>query len=126
MSFVYYNPNPAKKTVGDCVIRAISKLLDQTWEVTYFGITMQGYDMFDMPSSNHVWGEYLRLNNCRRYIIPDTCPMCYTVRQFCYDHPYGKYLLATGSHVVTVENGDYFDTWDSGQEVPVYYWRKEN
>ena len=21
--------------------------------------------------------------------------------------------------------GDYFDTWDSGQEVPIYYWKKE-
>lgn len=28
MSFVYYNPNPQGKLVGDCVIRALSKALD--------------------------------------------------------------------------------------------------
>lgn len=26
MSFIYYNPNPERKLVGDCVIRAISKV----------------------------------------------------------------------------------------------------
>ena len=30
MSFIYYNPNPERKLVGDCVIRAISKATDQT------------------------------------------------------------------------------------------------
>lgn len=35
MSFIYYNPNPERKLVGDCVIRAISKVTNQTWEDTY-------------------------------------------------------------------------------------------
>lgn len=34
MSFIYYNSNPERKLVGDCVIRAISKATDQTWEDT--------------------------------------------------------------------------------------------
>jgi len=37
MSFIYYNPNPERKLVGDCVIRAISKVTNQTWEDTYYG-----------------------------------------------------------------------------------------
>ena len=81
--------------------------------------------MFDMPSSNRVWEEYLKRHGFKRTLLPDTCPMCYTVRDFCYDYPRGKYLLAIGTHVVAVENGDYFDTWDSGDEIPLFYWRKE-
>jgi hypothetical protein len=27
--------------------------------------------------------------------------------------------------VVTVQDGKYYDTWNSGNEVPVYYWEKE-
>lgn len=51
MSFIYYNSNPERKLVGDCVIRAISKATDQTWEDTYTGVMFQGFIMHDMPSS---------------------------------------------------------------------------
>lgn len=81
--------------------------------------------MKDMPSSNAVWGEYLKRNGFTRHIIPDTCPSCYTVGAFCEDHPYGAYMLATGTHVVAVIDGNYIDTWDSGNEIPIYYWKKE-
>ena len=60
-----------------------------------------------------------------RYVIPNTCPDCYSVKQFCEEHPHGKYLLATGTHVVTCIDGDYYDTWNSGDEIPIYYFTKE-
>lgn len=82
--------------------------------------------MHDMPSSNAVWGSYLRGQGYHRESIPNSCPDCYTITQFCNDHRYGSYILATGTHVVAVVNGDYYDAWDSGNEVPVYYWTKEN
>lgn len=83
MSYINFNPNPDRKLVGDCVIRAISKAMNQSWDDTYIGLMLQGYSMHDMPSSNDVWGRYLFEHGFRRYIIPDTCPDCYTVRQFC-------------------------------------------
>jgi hypothetical protein len=79
-----------------------------------------------MPHANVVWGEYLYKQGFRKGAIPDTCPNCYTVRAFCADNPIGTFLLATGSHVIAVIDGNYYDTWDSGNEVPIYYWRKEN
>ena len=118
-----YNPNPEGKRVGDCVIRAIAKAMNMSWDAAYASIALQGYLMKDIMSSNAVWGEYLRRHGYKRYVIPDTCPDCYTVREFCEDHPEGKYILATGSHVVVAENGCYFDAWDSGDETPIYYWR---
>ena len=88
-------------------------------------IVLQGYMMHDMPTANNVWGAYLHENGYKRYVIPNTCPDCYTVKDFCHDFPIGTYLLAIGSHVVTVINGDYYDSWDSGNEVITSYWRKE-
>ena len=88
-------------------------------------IALQGYMMKDMPSANSVWGAYLQENGYKRKLLPDTCPSCYTVIDFCNDHPTGTYLLAIGSHVVAVENGNYYDSWDSGDELPIYYWEKE-
>lgn len=122
MGYVFYNPNPVRKTAGDCVIRSICKLTGKEWEEAYWDVCLQGFMDKEMPSANEVWGAYLYKHGYRRYMLPDNCPMCYTVEDFCQDHPYGSYLLATGSHVVAVVEGDYFDTWDSGNEVPMFYW----
>ena len=94
-----YNPNPCGIRVGDCVIRAISKLMNQDWEKTYIELCLQGLKMCDMPSSNPVWGSYLLEHGYKQ--VPTNV---ITVLEFCDRHPQGKYLLATGSHVVTIED----------------------
>ena len=123
--YVFFNPNPDNKLVGDCVIRAISKLLNQPWERTYIELVIQGYIMADMTSSDAVWQAYLRRHGFNRYVIPNTCPDCYTVADFAADHPTGKYLLFVDKHVVAVEDGNYFDSWDSGYRIPIYYFSQE-
>lgn len=123
--FVFKNPNPSGSYVGDCVIRAISIALGKSWYEIYVDLCLQGLTMYDMPSSNRVWNEYLKSKGYNRYIIPSDCPNCYTVRDFCGEHFKGRYILGTGSYVIAVIDGDYLDTWDSGDESPIYYWTKE-
>lgn len=123
--FINHNANPKKKRVGDCVVRAISTVMDREWVDVYAEITLQGLSMYDMPSSNAVWGAYLLRNGFKRRIIPDNCPDCYSVRDFCNDYPQGKYILCTGEHAIAAISGDYIDTWDSGDETVVYYFVKE-
>lgn len=125
MSFVFTNPNEKGIYTIDCVIRALSIATDSTWDETYVDIFIQGYLNKDMPSSNKVWGDYLKYKGFSRHVVPDTCPDCYTVRDFCQDFPIGTYILGTGSHVIAVKDGNYYDTWDSGNELPIYYWVKE-
>ena len=120
-----FNANPVCRRGDDCTVRAISVALNQSWEETYNDLCDYGLKMYDMPSSNVVWGRYLKDKGYTRRLIPDTCPECYTVRDFCIDHPTGRYILALHSHVVAVEDGNYIDSWDSGDEVPIYYWKKE-
>ena len=123
--FIKYNANPVKNIVGDCVIRAISKAIDTDWETVYLEIAVLGLNMYDMPTSNNVWETYLWHRGFRRFNIPDTCPDCYTVKEFCYDNPRGTFVLGTGSHAIAVIDGNYYDTWDSGDETPTYCFRKE-
>lgn len=121
-----YNLNPLKKCVGDCVIRAISRALNQEWERTYIELCLQGFVMCDMPSSNAVWGAYLRSKGFCRSVIPNECPDCYTVQDFCDEHPKGRYILALSGHVIAVVNGEVYDTWDSTNEIPIYYWQRKD
>lgn len=124
--FVQCNPNPKNARVGDCVIRAIVIAENSTWEKIYSELAAYGYIMCDMPSSNAVWGKYLKDKGWKRGVVEDTCPDdCYTIRNFCENYPTGNYILGTGSHVVAVKDGNYYDTWDSGNESPIYYWKEK-
>lgn len=125
MSFVFFNPNPKSARVGDCAVRAVSKAIGQDWTDTYIGLASVGLALRDMPSANYVWGMYLQKFGFEEHMVSSVCPNCVTVAQFAKDHPKGRYVLATQNHVVAVDNGDYFDTWDSGNEIVLYYYKKE-
>ena len=126
MGYVFYNANPVNRDTDDCVVRAIAVLLEEDWLSAYIRVCIQGGIDYRMPSTNGTWSAFLSKEGYKRHVIPNTCPDCYTVRDFCYDHPEGKFLVATGDHVVAVVNGNYYDTWDCGDKVPMYYWEKEN
>lgn len=123
--WIQFNNNPAGRQVGDCSIRAVSKALGVDWETAYVMVTMNGFSMGDMPSSDSVWGATLRKNGFYRKSIPDTCPDCYTAKDFCEDHPDGTYVLGFGGHVATVVDGNLFDSWDSSNEIPQFFWYKK-
>ena len=123
--YVYYNPNPVREIAGDCVVRAICKAMDMSWDEAYRIIVEQGFIDKDMPSSNGVWRAVLLKNGFSEHAIKNTCPDCYRVYDFCHDHPTGVYILFLGGHVVCVKNGDYYDAWNSGDEAVIFYFRRE-
>ena len=108
--------------VEDCAIRAVSVALNVTWDEAFDMVAQMAKAMGTMPHSNAAWGAVLRQNGFTRKIIPNTCPDCYTIMDFCQEHPEGIYVLGTGTHAVTAIDGNYIDSWDSGNEIPVYYW----
>lgn len=122
MAYKYYNPIGID--TGDCVVRALSKALNQSWDITYWDLCDSGYFMRDWGNSNRVWDAYLRDNGFKRRVIPNTCPDCYTIKDFCEEHPYGIYVLATGDHAVAAIDGSYYDSFDSGSLTPIFYYER--
>ena len=125
MAYVFYNPNPSSQRVGDCTVRAICKALDKDWEDVYVGLCAEGLIYNDMPSANYIWGLYLQKYGYEQKTIPSICPECISVSRFAKDHNKGRFFLACQNHVVAVINGDYYDTWASGEEIVLYYYSKE-
>ena len=120
----YINKNPRGRSVGDCTVRAIGIATDKGWMETYLDLCLFGLLMADMPSANSVTTAYLRNKGFRRRTIPDDCSDGYTIEDFCKDHPNGTFVIGTGSHLTTVIDGCLWDSWDSRNETPVYYFEK--
>ena len=132
--WIHYNDNPFGLDVGDCVIRAISLALNYNWFMVHDELCFLSRKMADMPSSNRVWKQYLANKGCKEQMVQNSCPNCVTVERFTRTHPKGRYVLSTceytkanndivvtGTHVVAAIDGDYYDTWDSGGDVPLSF-----
>lgn len=120
-----YNPNPTGRRVGDCAVRAVAKALETDWDTAFAKITAAAFELGDMPSSDAVWGSVLRKAGFKRAVIPNECPDCYTAQNFAQDHPTGTYVLGFGGHVATLQDGRLYDSWNSTQEIPQFFWHKE-
>lgn len=126
MAWIQYNPNPAGWDGIDCTVRALTKALDVSWEEAYTMLAANGFAQYDMPNANHVYSATLRQNGFQRFVIPNTCPDCYTAEDFAEEHPEGTHILAFGDHVCCVKDGVIWDSWDSSRRVPMFYWAKED
>lgn len=125
MAYIFHNENPKNLLTGDCVVRAIAMITGSSWHDVYNEICIEGAKKADMPSSNNVWISFLKKNGYQLRMLPKECPDCYDIKDFCSDFPKGQYIVCTGTHVVAVINGDYYDTYDSGDLSPIFYFELE-
>lgn len=103
------------------MIRAIAVATGKTWEQVFDDLYSVGRSEFDMMSSNVVWGLYLYRLGFQPFLLPESCPSCVTIKEFTRYFPRGRYIIGTGTHAVAIIDGDYYDTWDSGNLVPSYF-----
>ena len=120
----YFNPNPTATITRDCVIRAISAVLDISWDDAFDMIADRAKAMGQTMDDNAVYGSLLRQRGFIRAIIPNSCPECYTAADFAREHPHGVYVLGFDGHVSAVIEGEIWDSWDSSGLIPTYYWKE--
>jgi len=123
--WIFVNPNPCRQEEPDCVVRAICLATEQTWDEVHWDLCVMSHELCTMPSVNWLWEEYLRKCGFEKFLLPSSCPQCVTVREFCRKYPDGTYVVATGNHAVCIRDGNYLDTWDSGDEVLTYFFRRK-
>ena len=123
--YVYANPNPCRKHEPDCVVRAVCLATGQDWDDVHWDLCILSHYECTMPSVNWLWELYLRKCGFEKFLLPETCPKCVTVREFAKHYPKGTYVIGTGSHAVCVRDGNWLDIFDSADEVPTYFYRKK-
>ncbi len=116
------NPNPRQKTVPDCVIRAICIALHLPWYDVFDSLSALARAECSVTCDDHVWGLFLYRLGFIPFVLPKICPECMTIREFCKQFSKGTYIIGTGSHAVAVIDGDYYDSWDSGDTVASFFW----
>lgn len=118
MSYKYYQPNKKdlKDKYDDCVVRALTKVLDKDWIEVFDDLVKYARGIQCMPSSKQCYEQYLKDNGFVYIGISNKKGSKRpTVTQFAKEHKKGKYLVNLAGHVVAIVNGKYYDTWDSGR-----------
>lgn len=121
--WIEYNPNPnPKNSSNDCTIRAYCAAENITWDEAYDIACVRGKGMTCMPNEGPAIKDILEteFGYTQHKLSKEEKKM--TVAEFGVKHPEGTFVLITPSHAVTVIDGEYYDSWDSGEKkVKCYY-----
>lgn len=126
--YKYYQPNKKdiKDRQGDCVVRALTKVMNKTWLEVFNELIPYAIEIQCMPNSKTCYEKYLKDNGFEyRGISNKKGSKRPTVESFTKEHKAGTFFLNVANHVVSVVDGIYYDTWDSGQCCLYGYYEKE-
>ena len=114
-----YNPNPKERNIGDCTIRSYCAAFGLSWDKA-FDIASK---VAKEESSMIQYVADKVLTNAFNCVVDEKYNKKtvkgkdrITVNEFALSHPYGTYILHVPKHQVTVINGEYWDSWDSGDK----------
>ena len=141
-TFHFYNANPKGKMTSDCVVRAISAVLKQPYDVTLRELTEMTIETGYMWNENKGIDKYMKSKGWIKCKSPrNDDGTKYTGNEFCRTlmHPiYSEELnlcdkpfeinnvLANigGLHTVAIMSGQIWDTWNSGHKCIGIVWVK--
>lgn len=116
--WVEFNPNPLGKEVDDCSIRAYCAAKDIEWDTAFdYACEIAGNEK-DIINSSPVCDKVIKeklgfiLNKESKKVKPKDRP---TVMEFACLHNSGTFILNCPKHLLTVKNGNYYDSWNSGK-----------
>lgn len=127
-NYKYYQPNKKdlKDAYGDCVIRALTKVTGKEWLQVFEELLPYAKELQCMPNGKPCYKTYLKENGFIYHGISNKKGAKRpTVKQFANEHKEGTYFLHVAKHCVSVVDGIYYDTWDSGECCLYGYREKE-
>lgn len=123
--YKYYQPNKKdiKDNYGDCVIRAITKVLEMDWLQVFDEITPISRELQAPHNCKPCYEAYFKQKGFTYHGISNKKGSKRpTVNSFTNEHKQGSYILVVASHLVASVDGFYYDIWDSGECCLYGYW----
>lgn len=122
----YYNPNPLKKEIGDCVVRALCLAEGLEWDEVYKELCEIGLELKAMPNDVDTYTEYLARHGwTRNPISVKKGSKRPTVNEMAKrSKTEGVMVCRIANHLVTVKDGFSWDLWDCGESSLYVYWSK--
>ena len=128
MAYKFFSSSKHKRAC-DCSVRCIMAAEGLYWAEAYKKLCDKGLKMMRMPDELETIGAVLKdmgyaaekapmkeLNNGHK--------RRYTVGEFAKKNNKGTYILSVSGHIVTVKDGDWYDTWDSSEYKVFKVFRK--
>ena len=115
--FRYYNANPNKRDIQDCVIRSLSVLKNRSWRSIYDELSDLAGDV------GYMFDDVLFVEDYLDDRYPRECHYSKTVGEFAREHPYGKYAVTMLGHITAIIDGVIYDTFDCGDRIMRCAWR---
>lgn len=124
-TFTYYNANPKGRITCDCVARAISTALDESYEqvlMEMFKMQVEsGYEYTDKKGIEN----YMKSKGWTKMRQPRKADNTkYIGKEFCKMFKGTCVANIGGQHIVCIKGGKVYDTWDSTDGCIGNYWIK--
>lgn len=116
-----FNPNPFKRTTGDCTLRAYCAAFNISWNTAYDKASKrakeEGFVLDDKKIVEKILTEVFGCQissfyNKKMVKVKDRV----TVKDYAMANPYGTFICHVTGHLVTIRDGKYYDSWDSGDK----------
>lgn len=130
LTYIEYNANPKNKKTDDCVIRAIARATNQSWDTVYAALCEIGAKLKIMPNCKRTYEKYLDSLNFTKHPQPRKPDGTkYTVGEI------GKFVrvgtvavVSVANHLTVVDNNTLYDTWDCRKKTICNFYtrRSEN
>lgn len=129
MEFVKENINPKGWKTGDCVVRALAKANNITWEETYLALCKIGLKKCRMPNEKHTYEQFLKDNGWLKQKMPVWYDEYggknrYTVRELANEYPDKIMVVSVANHLTFIDKGTLYDLWNCGSKSVGNYWIK--
>lgn len=120
-----FNPNPMKKEVGDCQIRALCAVTGKSWYEIYDLLSEYGRKnccpFYNDSLDNNYHGDIFGM--VRHKVVREKGKKAMNVEQFCKEHPTGRYVLRMANHQMGIVDGEYYELYAGWEKATVYtYW----
>lgn len=125
MIFQKTNVNPKGWKTGDCVVRAISKANNTSWEVTYQQLCEIGLKKCRMPNDKQTYEALLKQYKWIKQKMPRHADGTRFTVEELIDYIREPMVISVAKHLTYSDGVALIDTWNCSGKSVGNYWIKE-